>query len=119
MVFHTSHMVVRENHEILSGYIELTDTIEDDMAMNITSAIVAIPMCANYCLVSGKASLGKLHAKLLRPLGGESIIITIIRIKAHNIVMSLNLSERVVLTELLIYILALYVEIVWITVDSF
>jgi len=119
MVLHTSHMVVRKNHEILSGYIELTDTIKDDVAMNITSAIVAIPVGANYHLVSGKASSRKLHAKLLRFLGGEPIIVTIIRIKAHNIVMSLNLSERVVLTKLLIYILALYVEIVWITVDSF
>lgn len=89
------------------------------MAMDITCTVVTIPVGANYCLMSREALTGKFHSELLSPFGSQSVFVTIFRIEAHDIVMSLDFFVSFIASKGIIGSLAFSLEREGIAVDSF
>ena len=54
MVLIPGKTVTRSFHKILSFYVQLTETVDDDVDMDITGAIVSIRMSTDDGLVAGK-----------------------------------------------------------------
>ena len=54
MVLIPGKTVTRPFHKILSFYVQLTETVDDDVDMDITGAIVSIRMSTDDGLVAGK-----------------------------------------------------------------
>ena len=52
-------------HKGLLRYIQLSQTVDYDMHMNIATTIVTVSVSTDKCLVSGKILFGIFHAKLL------------------------------------------------------
>ena len=90
MMLMTGKRVAWSLHEILSGYIKCTNTVDDNVHMNIAGRIVSVRMCTDKSLMSREVLLSKFHAKSLGLFRSQSIVITVSWIEADDIVMSFD-----------------------------
>lgn len=89
-------------HVTLSFYCILTDTVNDDMRMDVSGLVATICVGDNQCLITWKIFSGKFLTKLLRPFPGKSAICCVCRIKADDIMMAFNIFLLLVFIEFLI-----------------
>ena len=77
MMLMAGKRITRSLHEILSGSIKCTNTIDDYMHMNIACRVVSVGVCTDKCLMPREVLLGKFHAESLSLFWSQSIVIII------------------------------------------
>lgn len=93
-------------HKILPFYIFGTNTIDYDMHMNITRAIVSIGVGTDQCLMSGKILRGKIHSHALSLFCGKSVFLFVPWVEAENIMVRFDFALFLIFIELLISLVA-------------
>ena len=97
-------------HVVLSFNRIFADTVDDDMGMNITGAIVSIRMSDYQCLIAGKVFAGKFQTKSLGFFAVKSTFCCICRIKTDDVMMAFDISSFLIFVKKLISLLALFVK---------
>ena len=87
-------------HEIIPGHGKFAQAVQDDMAMQVASVVVAVRVRDNQRLMPGKKAVGKLHANRLRLLRRQAVIRHVARVEADDVVMRLDFPEAAVLSPL-------------------
>lgn len=86
-------------HITLSFHSILTDTVNDDMRMDVSRLVATVCVSDNQCLITWKIFLGKFQTKFLRPFPGKSAFCCVCRIKADDIMMAFNIFLLLVFIE--------------------
>ena len=86
-------------HKVLFFSFFFSDTVDNDVHVDISGLIVAVRMGANEGLMSRKILCGKFSANSLSLLHGQSVIRHVSWIKAHNIVVRFNFFPCAVLSK--------------------
>ena len=88
-VFISCYFFVGLIHITLSFHSILTDTVNDDMRMDVSGLVATVCVGDNQCLITWKIFSSKFQTKFLRPFLGKSAFCYICRIKAEDIMMAL------------------------------
>ena len=118
VVFIAGPAVTPPLHKFLWLHIQFPHTVDNDVDMNIATAIMAIHVDADKSLVPGKEAVGKFQAESLGFLSGQSGIFFIPGIKADDIVVGFNIFPFLVFVIVGIKLLAFFIKREWMTVDS-
>ena len=118
MVLDSGFVVTRKDHEVLTWNIKLAYAVQDDMAVNVTGSIMSVAVSAYDHLMPGERFSCKFHSKLLSFLRCQTVLITVVRIEAYDVVMSFDFFHFLILLEGGISCLAFLVEGLRITVDT-
>ena len=98
--------VTRAFHKILPFHSFGTNTIDDDMHMNVTGAIVSIGVGADKCLMTGKVLGGKFQSHALCFFSRKSVFLFVLWIEAEDIVVGFDFVLFRILMKLLIRLFA-------------
>ena len=98
MVLVPRNQVARSFSKTLLFNIILSDTVQDNMTVNITDSIMTIRMSADNHLMTRKTILCKLHSQFVSMFHSQSVFCLVIRIEADNIVVCLNFIEACILS---------------------
>lgn len=96
-------------HVVLSFNRIFADTVNDDMGMNVTGAIVSVRMSDYQCLIAGKVFPGKFQTKSLGLFSGKSTFCCICRVKTDDVMVAFDISSFQIFVKKLISLLALFV----------
>ena len=61
-------------HEIIPGHGKFAQVVQNDMAMQVASVVVAVRVRDDQRLMPGKKAVGKLHANRLRLFRRQAVI---------------------------------------------
>ncbi len=90
-VLKSRFMLMRLVHVILPVNCIFTNTVNDNMGMNVTGAIVSIRMSDYQCLIAGKVFPGKFQTKSLGLFSGKSTFCCICWIETDDVVVAFQL----------------------------
>ena len=82
--------VDRALHKGLLGHIQFSQTVDYDMHMNVSAAIVPVHVRTDQSLMSRKVCFCIFHSKLLCPFSRQTIFCTIPWIKADNVMVAFD-----------------------------
>ena len=85
MVFVTGAGIAWTLHEVLPFHIIFSETVDDDMYVDIAASIMTVHVSADQSLMSGKILSGIFQSQLLCLLSGQSIFFSVFWIKADNV----------------------------------
>ena len=119
MMFMSGESIAGPFHKVLSFNIVSTDTVDHDMHMNIACRVVTIRMRTDKSFVSREIFFCKFHPESLCLLGCKSIVITIPRIKADDVMMGFDFSPGLILIEAFVGLFTFFSEGIRITVNPF
>ena len=91
-------------------HIQLSQTIDYDMHMDIAAAVVTVQMGADQRLMPRKICFYIFHADGLRPFSCQSTFIFIGRVEADEIVVRLDFIVSLIFVVLCIKYFALYIK---------
>ena len=82
--------VNRTFHKRLRQNIQFSQTVDYDMDMNISAAIVTVHVRTDQCLMSRKVGFCIFQPDGLRPLSRQTALVFICWIKADNVVVAFD-----------------------------
>ena len=97
-------------HVVLSFNRIFADTINDNMGMNVTGAIVSICMSDYQCLIAGKVFPGKFQTQSLSLFSGKSTICCICGIKTDDVMVAFDIPPFLIFVKKCIRLLTLFVK---------
>ena len=77
-------------HKGLLRHIQLSQTVDYNMHMNVAAAIMPVHVRTDQCLMSRKIRFCIFQSKLLRPFSRQTIFCTIPWIKADNVMVAFD-----------------------------
>ena len=105
-------------HKGLLRYIQLSQTVDYDMDMNISAAIVTVHVGADQRLMSRKICFCIFQSKLLRPFSRQTIFCTVARIEADDVMVAFDFILVFVLLVLAVQLLTGRIERIRFTVQA-
>ena len=75
----------------MSENIQLSHTVENDMDVNVPAFVMAVSVCTDQDLMSGKVLPGKPHPELMSQFCCQFSIGIVLRIEADDIVVRFNI----------------------------
>lgn len=118
VVFVACPAIAAALHKILWLYIQFSHTVDDNMDVNVTTAIMTIHVGADKSLVSRKEVPGKFQAESLGLLTGQARILFISWVKADDIVMGFNVFPFLVFVIVGVKLLTFFIKREGVAVDS-
>ena len=118
MVFVPCLAVNGSLHKGLLGHIQLSQTVDYDMDMNISAAIVTVHVRTDQCLMPRKICFCIFQSKLLRPFSRQTIFCTVARIEADNVMVAFDFILIFVLLIFAVQLLAGCIERIGFTVQA-
>lgn len=116
MVLVASFTVDGTFHKVFLRNIQLSQTVDYDMYMDIAAAVMPVHVGTDQCLMARKICFYIFHADGLRPFPCESAFIFIRRIEADEIVVRLDFIVILILVVLRIKHFALHIKKFWLAV---
>ena len=105
-------------HKGLLRYIQLSQTVDYDMYMNIAAAIVTVHVRTDQCLMSRKVGFCVFQSKLLRPFPRQAIFCAVPWVKADDVMMAFDFILVFVLLIFAVQLLAGRIEGIGFTVQT-
>ena len=105
-------------HKGLLRYIQLSQTVDYDMDMNISAAIVPVHVRTDQCLMSRKICFCIFQSNLLCPFARQTIFCAVPWIKADDVMMAFDFILVFVLLVLAVQLLAGRIEGIGFTVQA-
>ena len=118
MVLVASFTVDGTFHKVFLRNIQLSQTVDYDMYMDIAAAVMPVHVGTDQCLMARKICFYIFHADGLRSFSCESAFIFIRRIEADEIMMCLDFIIILIFIVLCIEHFTLYIKKFWFTVDA-
>ena len=118
MVFVPCLAVNGSLHKGLLGHIQLSQTVDYDMDMNISAAIVTVHVRTDQCLMPRKICFCIFQSKLLRPFSRQTIFCTVARIEADDVMVRFNFILVFVLLIFAVQLLAGRIKRIGFTVQT-
>ena len=110
--------VDRALHKGLLGHIQFSQTVDYDMDMNVSAAIVTVHVGADQYLMPRKICFCIFQSKLLRPFSRQTIFCTVARIEADNVMVAFDFILVFVLLIFTVQLLAGCIEGIGFTVQT-
>ena len=105
-------------HKGLLGHIQLSQTVDYDMYMNIAAAIVTVHVRTDQCLMPRKIRFCIFQSKLLRPFSRQTIFRAVPWIEADDVMVRFNFILVFVLLIFAVQLLAGRIEGIGFTVQA-
>ena len=102
----------------LLRYIQLSQTVDYDMYMNVAAAIMTVHVGADQSLMAGKVGLCIFQSKLLRSLSRQTIFCAVPWIKADDVMVAFDFILVFVLLIFAVQLLAGRIEGIGFTVQA-
>ena len=105
-------------HKGLLRYIQLSQTVDYDMDMNISAAIVTVHVRTDQCLMPRKICFCVFQSKLLCPFPRQAIFCAVPWVKADDVMMAFDFILIFVLLIFAVQLLAGCIERIGLTVQT-